>query len=98
MAVVPLSRLARQPITLEGKITFSLVAIVISSVLFGLLHAQWIAGIAAGLVFALVRYRGDSIKDAVIAHASTNLLLTVYVFATGNWSLWYDAVNDRIEW
>lgn len=83
-----LSRLARQDIVLEGRIAFSWIAIIGSSVLFGLLHAQWVAGIAAGLIFGLVRYRSDSVKDAVIAHASTNLLLTIYVLSTGNWSQW----------
>ncbi len=73
---------------LEGRVDFSWIAIAVSSVLFGLLHSAWVAGIAAGLIYGLVRYRGDSIKDAVIAHACTNLLLTLYVFATGNWSLW----------
>ncbi len=83
-----LSRLARREIVLEGRVAFSWVALVVSAILFGLLHANWVAGIAAGLIYGLVRYRSDSIKDAVIAHACTNLLLTVYVLATGYWSLW----------
>ena len=83
-----LARLARQEIILEGRIAFSWVALILSSILFGLLHANWIAGIAAGLIFGLVRYRSGSIKDVVIAHACTNLLLSVYVMSTGNWSLW----------
>jgi CAAX prenyl protease-like protein len=83
-----LARFARQEIILEGRIAFSWIALILSSILFGLLHANWVAGIVAGLIFGLVRYRSDSIKDAVIAHASANLLLSVYVISTGNWSLW----------
>ena len=83
-----LARFARQEIILEGRIVFSWVALILSSILFGLLHADWVAGIVAGLIFGLVRYRSDSIKDAVIAHASANLLLSVYVISSGNWSLW----------
>jgi exosortase E/protease (VPEID-CTERM system) len=83
-----LSRLARQEVSLEGRIAFSWVALVVSSVLFGLLHSNWVAGIAAGLIYGWVRYRSSSIKDAVIAHACTNLLLTFYVLSTGQWSLW----------
>jgi CAAX prenyl protease-like protein len=83
-----LSRFARHEIILEGRIAFSWVALILSSILFGLLHANWVAGIMAGLIFGLVRYRSDSIKDAVIAHASANLLLSVYVISSGNWSLW----------
>ncbi|MDH3387700.1 MAG: exosortase E/protease, VPEID-CTERM system [Gammaproteobacteria bacterium] len=83
-----LSRLARQQVMLAGRIEFAWLPFIASSVLFGLLHAEWLAGIAAGLVYTLVRYRGNSIMDAVIAHGFTNLLLTAYVLATGNWSLW----------
>lgn len=83
-----LARFARQEIILEGRIAFSWVALILSSILFGLLHTNWIAGIVAGLIFGLVRYRSDSIKDAVIAHASANLLLSVYVISSGSWSLW----------
>jgi CAAX prenyl protease-like protein len=83
-----LAKFARQQIMLEGRIAFSWVALILSSILFGLLHANWIAGIVAGLIFGLVRYRGDSVKDAVIAHASANLLLSVYVISSGSWSLW----------
>ena len=83
-----LARFARQEIILEGRIAFSWVALILSSLLFGLLHADWVAGIVAGLIFGLVRYRSDSIKDAVIAHASANLLLSLYVISSGNWSLW----------
>jgi CAAX prenyl protease-like protein len=83
-----LSRLVRHEIVLEGRIAFSWVALILSSILFGLIHADWIAGIAAGFIFGLVRYRSDSIKDAVIAHACANLLLSVYVISSGNWSLW----------
>ncbi len=83
-----LSKLARCEATIEGRITFSWVALILSSTLFGLLHSAWLAGIAAGLIYGWVRYRSDSIKDAVIAHSSTNLLLSVYVLSTGSWSLW----------
>ena len=83
-----LSRLACHEIILEGRIAFSWVALVLSSILFGLFHADWVAGIVAGLIFGLVRYRSDSIKDAVIAHACANLLLSIYVMSSGNWSLW----------
>jgi CAAX prenyl protease-like protein len=83
-----LTRLARCEVTLEGRIAFSWVALIVSSILFGLLHSAWLAGIVAGLIYGWVRYRGDSIKDAVIAHAFTNLLLSVYVLSTGSWSLW----------
>ena len=83
-----LSRIARQAVIVEGRLAFSWVALVVSSILFGLLHADWVAGIVAGFIFGLVRYRSDSIKNAIVAHSSANLLLSVYVISTGSWSLW----------
>ena len=67
---------------------FPWLALAISSILFGLLHSAWIAGFMAGLVYGLVRWRSDSVAQAFIAHATTNLLLTVYVLSTGSWSVW----------
>ena len=75
-------------VVVEGKMAFSWIALIVSSILFGLLHSDLIAGIAAGFIFGWVRYRSDSIKDAIVAHASTNLLLSIYVLSTGQWSLW----------
>lgn len=63
-------------------------ALIFSSVLFGLMHSVWLAGLLAGVAFGLVRcYRG-SVVDAFVAHATTNGLLSIYVLTTGNWSLW----------
>jgi exosortase E/protease (VPEID-CTERM system) len=69
--------------------TFSLFALVASSVLFGMLHGQrWIAGTTAGLIFALVVTRGGRFGNAVIAHATANALIAVAVLGFGHWSLW----------
>jgi exosortase E/protease (VPEID-CTERM system) len=64
-------------------------ALVISSVVFGVLHGGlWIAGIAAGVIFGLVwKWRGN-FGDAVAAHASANALLALYVLYYGQWHLW----------
>lgn len=60
-----------------------------SSIVFGWLHGGlWIAGIAAGLIFAIVWKRRGSIGDAVVAHASANALLAAYVLLYGQWHLW----------
>jgi exosortase E/protease (VPEID-CTERM system) len=60
-----------------------------SSLLFGAMHGgQWLAGVLAGLVYALVARRCDRIGDAVAAHATTNALLAGWVIARGDWTLW----------
>lgn len=70
------------------KIDPRLLPLAVSTILFGLLHSAWVAGMLAGLVYGLVRYHRDSVTDAIIAHAITNALLSVYVISFGVWSLW----------
>ena len=70
------------------KIDPRLLPLAVSTILFGLLHSAWIAGMLAGLVYGLVRYHRDSVTDAIVAHAITNALLSGYVIAFGVWSLW----------
>jgi membrane protease YdiL (CAAX protease family) len=57
-------------------------------VLFGALHARWLAGALAGMLYAVAVYRRGELADAVLAHATTNALIAAYVLATGTWSLW----------
>lgn len=67
---------------------FSWLSFIISSVLFGLLHDRWIAGIIAGMGYAIALYRRGNLGDAVIAHMTTNLLIAITVLTQGRWSLW----------
>jgi exosortase E/protease (VPEID-CTERM system) len=67
---------------------FSWTSFLVSSALFGAMHDAWVAGTAAGMLYALVWYRRGELVDAVIAHAVTNALLAVWVLATGAWWLW----------
>ncbi len=70
-----------------GFFTWS--SFLVSSLLFGALHGgSWIAGTLAGMTFAVALYQRRAIGDAVVAHATTNGLIAVYVFATGQWSVW----------
>jgi exosortase E/protease (VPEID-CTERM system) len=68
---------------------FSWVAFLVSSVAFGLLHARWAAGVIAGMAYAFAFYRRGKLGDAVVAHATTNALIAVFVLMTGRWSLWW---------
>jgi exosortase E/protease (VPEID-CTERM system) len=72
--------------TAAGRFTW--ISFLGSSVLFGLLHEQWLVGTIAGMIFAWAFYRRRLVCDAVMAHATTNALLSLYVLATGAWSLW----------
>ena len=68
---------------------YSVAAVLISSLLFGLLHGErWLAGTFAGLFYAVAFLRRGRIGDAVVAHATTNSLLAAWVLANGKWHLW----------
>ena len=68
---------------------WSFLAVVGSSVAFGLLHGdRWVAGTMAGLLFAAAQKWRGRIGDAVAAHGITNALIAVWVLWGGHWSLW----------
>ena len=81
-------KLINKDITQVREGTFTWLSFIVSSVLFGLLHGNWLAGTLAGMAFAYALYRRGHLFDAVIAHSVTNLLLSFYVIYTENWSLW----------
>jgi exosortase E/protease (VPEID-CTERM system) len=66
----------------------SWLAVLISSLLFGLLHGRWIAGTLAGIFYALASRRRNMLCDAVTAHSVTNGLIAAYVVLTDSWQLW----------
>lgn len=69
--------------------SLSLIAVLGSSLAFGALHGRmWLAGMLAGVVFALVAKLRGRLGEAVAAHATANLLIAVWVLARGDYSLW----------
>jgi uncharacterized protein len=66
----------------------NLPAFLATSVLFGVEHQEWLAGILCGVAFqALVCWKGR-LGDAMTAHALTNLLLGIWVVWKGAWHFW----------
>jgi uncharacterized protein len=61
---------------------------VITSVLFGVVHNEWLAGIVCGMAYQWLVLRKGHLGDAVTAHAITNFLLGVYVAYKGAWQFW----------
>ena len=69
--------------------TFTWFSLFGSSVLFGLLHGRrWVAGAAAGALYATVSLRTGKLGEAVVAHATTNAFLAAFVLVFQKWSLW----------
>jgi exosortase E/protease (VPEID-CTERM system) len=71
-----------------ASLRFSWLPFLISSMLFGAMHARWLAGAASGMCYAWAMYRRGRVSDAIIAHAVTNGLIAVEVLACGHWGLW----------
>jgi exosortase E/protease (VPEID-CTERM system) len=53
------------------------IGIAISTILFGILHPAWHAGIAFGLLYAVAYLARGRLIDAVLAHAVSNLALVL---------------------
>jgi len=83
-----LRRLIAADFTAVSPKQFTTFSFVVSSVAFGLLHGRWLAGILAGMMYALAQYRRGELSDAVVAHAVTNGLLAAYVLLAGQWAFW----------
>ncbi|AXA91859.1 CAAX prenyl protease-related protein [Massilia sp. YMA4] len=63
-------------------------AIAVTVVLFGVEHNLWLAGIVAGIAYSLIYMRSGNLWSAILAHATTNGLLGVWVVVTGSWTYW----------
>lgn len=64
-------------------------AVLLSSAAFGLMHGRmWLAGALAGAAFAVVAKVRNRLGEAVAAHATSNLLLAIWVLARGDYRLW----------
>ena len=55
--------------------------------LFAIEHDRWLVGAVAGVVYGVL-YLRRGLAAAVIAHATTNLALGLWVLKTGAWELW----------
>lgn len=70
--------------------TWTPTAAAVSTVAFALGHApgEWLAAVAYGLLMAAVSVRCKDLLAPIVAHATTNASLALWVRATGNWTLW----------
>lgn len=68
----------------------SWIGVVISSLAFGVLHGErWLAGVLVGLIYGITVRQTGRLSAGILAHATTNALLTAYVFLTGDFSRWH---------
>ena len=58
------------------------------TLLFGVEHHLWLAGVVAGSAYGLLYLRHRNLWSPVLGHAVTNGLLGIWVLATGDWAFW----------
>ncbi len=68
--------------------TFTWFSFISVAVVFGLEHHRVVEGIIAGMIYGLIVVWQKRLTGAVIAHATTNLSLGIYVLLTGSWQFW----------
>lgn len=60
-----------------------------TAILFGAEHGPyWDVGLLTGIIYNFWMIRTKSVGDCVLMHAVTNLLLSLYVMAYGQWQYW----------
>jgi CAAX prenyl protease-like protein len=60
----------------------------VTAVIFGLEHSQWLAGILCGMAYQGLVLRKNRLGDAMTAHAITNFLLGIWIVWRGAWNFW----------
>lgn len=63
-------------------------ALLASSIMFGIFHGNWLAAFCAGVIYGLIYLYRRKLIDAILAHAVTNFLISIYVLSTNYWSYW----------
>lgn len=72
---------------LRGGLFWTVLALLLPNLLFGLLHERYLAGMLAGVVFGLLALRQQGLTNAIAAHGAANALIAIYALITTNWAL-----------
>ncbi len=67
---------------------FSWGAFAFVCVLFALAHPEWMAALICAAAYGLLLRKTGSVYACIVAHATTNLGLGIYVLTTGAWRFW----------
>ena len=61
---------------------------VLTALVFGFSHNEWLAGILCGMAYQWLAIRKGHLGDAMTAHGITNCLLGIWVVWRGAWNFW----------
>ena len=70
--------------------TWTWPAVLISSFAFTLGHTspEWLAAFAYSLLISWLWVKRGDLLSCIVAHGTTNLVLALFVFSTGQWGFW----------
>ena len=70
--------------------TFSWLSFSVVTLAFGFSHAQpdWAAAVLTGMLYNWIAYSTKSLSTCVLTHATTNLLLGLWIMRTEQWGFW----------
>ena len=68
--------------------TFSRTSFALVAAAFGIAHPEWLVAVIFACVMALLLRQTRSLFACIIAHATTNLCLGLYVLSTHDWMYW----------
>ena len=71
----------------SGRGWSMILAIVVSTAFFAVLHDRWIVAAIAGLVFAGLVWRSRNVTDAIVAHAVANGVIALWALTTDAWHI-----------
>jgi CAAX prenyl protease-like protein len=60
----------------------------VTSVLFALVHPEWLPALLTGLLWAGLLWRTRSLGACFVSHLTANLALGLYVLYSGDWKYW----------
>jgi hypothetical protein len=67
---------------------FAWLPFLVTAVIFGFSHNEWLAGILCGAAYQWLVLRKNRLGDAMTAHAITNFLLGLWIVWRGAWQFW----------
>lgn len=67
---------------------FNWLAFIVTSLVFGFVHHEWLAGILCAFAYQWLVVRKKRLGDAMTAHAITNFLLGLWIIWKGDWKFW----------
>lgn len=68
--------------------TFTTTSFVMTTLFFGFSHNRWLPGLIAGALLNYVMSKKKNMGSVILAHATANALLTIYIIYTGSWNFW----------